>query len=707
MEKKERTAQVEKELIQCLVMLTQSWNLPIETNELRNIKATSSANLMKEVSHILQIRVKNIDLSIEELLTFQGPLLIQGKDGSYRVLGMKDERRIVTFLPGENPFVSNWEMFESFWSGKAWQIVPRITWRNLLIRYNVTWFTNVILHYKRFLYESLTASFFLQLFGLLTPLFTQVILDKVIPNHGIATLDMLALLLVFLYFFQALMGFLRTYLLTHTTNKFDVILGTRIFRQMLSLPLPYFENRRVGDTLMRIGALSTVRQFLTGTALTLTLDAFFSIVFILVLFSYSVSLSLIILALLPIFFLINYYATPIFKQRLEAVWEAANENNSFIVEAVSGMHTVKSLALEPQFNQKWEQLLGKYVTRTFDSAVFNIGIGGATQAVQMISGFTVLWFGGNMVMRGEMTLGQLIAFQMLTAQVVTPMMHLVTSWQSFQQAGLSMERLGDIINTRPEPVLMPMRNQGKPLQGQIDLEQVSFRYRPDHEPVLRDITVSIAPGQRIGIVGRSGSGKSTFTKLIQKMYLPEAGSIRIDGVSLQEVEPQWLRPQIGVVMQENYLFNGTVRENIALSNPSAPMEAVIVAAQMAGAHEFILELSEGYDTKVGEKGASLSGGQRQRIAIARALLTNPRILIFDEATSALDYESETIIMEHLEQICAGRTMMMIAHRLSTVRACDCILVIDKGRLVEQGSHEELVEKKGLYYHLYQQQEGSI
>ncbi|WP_319402154.1 peptidase domain-containing ABC transporter [uncultured Anaeromusa sp.] len=655
----------------------------------------------------LHLRVRPLPLEMVQKEQAPSPAIVKLRDGRYVLLGRSNPKQVLIFYPEEDkPTLTPWEDVQEQWSGPLFVLEKKFSFEDLARQFNFSWFLPVLKHYKPLFRDVVIASFFLQVFGILMPLFTQVIIDKVIGSNGIATLDMLALGLVAACLFQAAMGILRTYLLTHTTNKIDVILGARLFRHVLALPLPYFETRRVGDTLMRMGAMNSIREFLTGSALTALLDVLFIFVFLFVMFYYSVPLSFLALLAIPVYLAQNILATPVYQRKLQEVWTAEAANKSFLVEAITGIHTIKSMALEPQFNHRWEGLLARYVQTTFNNGVFNMLLNSNGQLIDKVAGFAVLGYGGYLVMQGQLTLGQLIAFQMLSGQVAAPLQRVVSLWQTVQQAILSMERLGDILHTRPENIRPSKEtlSQGV-LQGNIALQNITFRYRPDMDPVLKEVSLEIAAGSRVGIVGRSGSGKSTLTKLIQGLYQPEAGSIHIDGVQMAEVDPVWLRRQVGVVLQENFLFNGSVRENIAAAAPSAPMEAIIQVAQLAGAHEFILELPEGYDTKVGERGTALSGGQRQRLAIARALLTNPRVLIFDEATSALDYESERIVMQHLDGIAAQRTMVMIAHRLSTVRHCDCIVVVDKGRIVEQGTHEELIALQGLYYQLLLQQEG--
>lgn len=641
----------------------------------------------------------------EELREVPTPAVIRFKSGLYAMLGMNSDASVFFYDPARGkPVAMPRATFLKVWSGEVMVLKPKLTLREFARRYNLAWFYSVILHFRRFFGEVILASFFLQAMGILMPLFTQVVIDKVVGNQGMSTLTVLGISMVILVAVQSVLSGLRTYLLNHTTNKLDAILGTRLFRHLISLPVPYYEHRRVGDTLMRVGALGSVREFLTGTTLTSILDALFSVVFIAVMLYYSVPLTLIALVIIPLYLLQTLWAYPIYQKKIEAVWRTGSARQSFLVEAVTGMQTIKALAIEPQFNRKWERLINRFVQTNFDNASFNLLVGSGNAVIQTISTLVILWYGGYMVMDGRFTLGQLIAFQMIAAQAIGPLTKLLTIWPQVQQTFLALDRLGDILNSSIEPVLRPRPGQQPVLRGDISVEGMSFRYRLDLPPAIDQVSFAVKAGEKIGIVGRSGSGKSTLASLIQKLYLPDEGRIMIDGQDIRQVDYPWLRRQMGVVMQESYLFDGSIRDNIAAGRPTASMAEVMQAARLAGAHEFILELDEGYDTRVGERGAGLSGGQRQRIAIARALLTNPRILIFDEATSALDYESERIVMKNIEAIGGERTMLIIAHRLTTVAHCDRILVVDHGHIAEQGTHEELIALGGIYKNLYKQQE---
>lgn len=637
------------------------------------------------------------------------PVIVEMKDGGFAVLGgVKTQQVLLLRPPNEAPEVLDIADFETFWTGRIILAATRFNPAALDGVFDLRWFLSAIRKYKGIFSEVLLASFILQLLALVTPMFFQVVVDKVLVHRTLNTLEILGLGIVLVALFEFILGTLRTHVLSHTTNRIDVELGARLYDHLLALPMSYFGVRRVGDSVSRVRELEHIRDFLTGSALTVVLDLFFTGIFIAVMFWYSATLTWIVLASFPVFIAISAIASPIFHRRLNEKFNLGAENQSFLVESVTGIETLKAMAVEPQMRQKWDEQLAAYVTASFRVLkLANV----ASQLVQLTSKIclaAVLFYGAWEVIEGRLTIGELVAINMLTSRVIDPVLRLAQIWQDFQQTRISAQRLGDILNTPREVSTNAISRSSLPdIQGEIRFDDVSFRYRPDGQLILTDITLTIPPGQVIGVVGASGSGKSTLAKLVQRMYVPAKGRILIDGIDLHLVDTAWLRRQIGIVLQENVLFNRSVRDNIALADPAMDMNGVIHASTLAGAHAFILELPEGYDTIIGERGASLSGGQRQRIAIARALATNPRILIFDEATSALDYESEHIIQENMRQIVSGRTVLIIAHRLSTVRGADRIITVENGRIVEDGSHDDLVRLNGRYAKLHRLQGGMV
>ena len=573
---------------------------------------------------------------------------------------------------------------------------------NSKIKFGFGWFYKRMLNYKRIVFEVLIASFIMQLFGLVTPLFTQVVLDKVLTHHSISTLRVIAIAFLATIVFELLLSLSRNYIFAHTTTKIDAKLGSELFSHLALLPMTYFENRKVGNIIARVRELDSIRDFIANKSVTVILDLLFSFVFVLMMLLYSVKLTLIAIFFVTIIALIYFFITPILRKRLEDKFQMGAASNSYLVEAVTGMQTVKSLAIEGSMQREWENYLGNYVKSSFNlSNLSNVASGFATCLQKMMT-LSILYFGVGEVIKGNLSVGQLIAFQMFAGQFSSPVMRLVSLWNEFQQALLSVDRLGDILNTPTEQITnkpITLNN----IQGDIKFDNVSFKYTPSSNLVLKNINLHITPNKSIGIVGRSGSGKSTITKLIERLYLQNEGAIYIDGIDIRHLNPYILRQNIGVVLQESYLFSGSIKDNISFASPGASMEDIIRVSQIAGANEFIATLDKGYDTAVGERGSSLSGGQKQRIAIARALINNPKILIFDEATSALDYESESIITQNLSQIKQNKTFIIIAHRLSTVRNCDEIIVMDQGEIKERGTHEELIKLNGYYKNLYDKQ----
>ena len=694
----------------CLVLLLRFFGMPGDVESIRHEFGQSATPL--ETKDIIRaarkigLKSRPIKSNWDRLQKTSLPAIAKLKDDQFIILGQITEDKILVQEPGINrPITLTRKEFEQKWDGDVILATRRVPLLGKGGKFDITWFLPVLLRYKKIFSEVLVASFFLQIFALVSPLFFMVVIDKVLVHRGLTTLDVLVFGLIVVSIFEVFLGLLRTYIFSHTTNRVDVELGAKLFDHLLKLPLAYFQARRTGESIARVRELENIRNFITGSSLTLVIDLFFTFVFFIVMYIFAPTLTYIVLASIPFYVVLSVVITPILRRRLEEKFQRGAVNQAFLVESISGVETLKAMAVEPQMQRRWEDQLAGYVGASFKTShLSNI----AGQSAQLISKLTLaltLYFGALLVVGGEMTVGQLVGFNMLSQRVIGPILRLANLWQDFQQARISVERLGDILNTPTEPRQSMNRATLPEIQGQVDLEGITFRYQPDTPEVLRRVNLKISPGEVIGIVGPSGSGKSTLTKLIQRLYIPESGRILVDGVDLAMVDTTWLRRQIGVVLQENILFNRSVRENIALSDPSISMDRILAAAKLAGAHEFILELAEGYDTEVGERGSTVSGGQRQRIAIARALVTNPRILIFDEATSALDYESETAIQRNMRDICKGRTVIIIAHRLSAVRNANRIITVEAGEIVEEGTHDELLAKNGRYARLYSLQSG--
>ncbi len=634
----------------------------------------------------------------ERLDTVPLPALLEYRDGSFVLLGRRLEDGTYRIVDARSRTASHEAPGDvlRLWTGGIILVARRASLDSAARAFGLSWFTPLIRRYRMPLANVLLASLLVQLCALVAPIFVQITIDKVLVHKGYSTLTMVAVGLAVLGLFQVLLQFVRSYILAHTTSRIDVELGARLFEHILRLPLGYFETRAAGQTIERARELETVRAFLTGQALTAAIDIPFTILFVAVLFVYSPTLATIVVLSLPAYVAIAVVLRPILRDQTIERFNRGALSNQFMIESIIGIQTVKALAIEPLLRLQWEDRLAAYVRTSF-SVVVLAGLGqNAIQYVSKLTTALVLFFGAYAVINGEMTVGSLIAFNMIMGQVTGPILRLSQLWQDFQQVKVSIDRLGDILNAAPEA-----RGGGltylPTIKGRITVSNVTFRYGPASPEILKDVSLDIPAGQVVGIVGPSGSGKSTFTKLLQRMYLPEKGQIFIDGTDIAQVDPASLRRQIGVVLQENLLFNRTVFDNIALGNPGMSRAQAAAIARLAGADAFIAKLPLGYDTVIEERGANLSGGQRQRLAIARALATNPRILIFDEATSALDYESERVIQENMRRIVQGRTVLVIAHRLAAVRGCDRIVAVEDGRIIEDGSHHELLAKPASLY----------
>jgi subfamily B ATP-binding cassette protein HlyB/CyaB len=698
----------------CFILLAKFLGVPADPEQIAHERGKGAQHYSLEdlsrTAKRLGLNARIRKSGLEALRTLPLPAIADLLDGEAIILlKVEDDalnpRLLVQRGHAERPEVWTSEQMAERFAGRLLLMTTRERMAGATRPFDISWFIPALVKYRKPLRDVLIASFFLQLMGLVSPIFFQLVIDKVLVHQSITTLDVLAFGLAVVLIWETLLSGLRNWLFAHSTNRVDAELSSRMFRHLVNLPLSYFEARRVGDSVARVRELERIREFLTSNAVTVVIDLFFTIVFFVVMYLYSPMLTLIVLISIPIYAAISIFITPTLRARLDEKFQRGAENQAFLVESVTGIATLKAMAVEPQMRERWEKQFAGYTQTGF--AVTKLANWGShlIQVVSKLTTVTILYFGAKAVIAGDLSVGSLVAFNMLAGRVASPVLRLSQLWQDFQQVRISVDRLGDVLNAPAEPEHNPTRASLPPIKGRIEFDKVRFRYRPDAPEALRGVSLAISAGEMLGIVGPSGSGKSTLTKLVQRLYIPEQGRVMVDGVDLALVDPAWLRRQIGVVLQENILFNRSVRENIALADPTRPMEAVLAAAELAGAHDFVLALSHGYDTIIDERGANLSGGQRQRIAIARALIGDPRILILDEATSALDAESEEIIQTNLRQIAHGRTVIIIAHRLSAVRQCHRIVTVEAGEITEEGNHEQLLARGGRYAQLYMKQMG--
>nr|WP_313425194.1 type I secretion system permease/ATPase [Brevundimonas diminuta] len=691
--------------LSCLATLLAFHQIPSDQAQLRHAlghgRPADDTDLVL-LAKRMEAKARAVTLELEGLERAPLPAIGKDRSGDYFIIGAIRDGQVLIQRPGAAPTALALPEFEQMWSGRAILVTTRLSVA-AQTKFDVTWFIPALVKYRWMLGDVLAASLALQLFALATPMIFQVVIDKVLVHQGLTTLDVLAIGLITVVVFESFLGGLRAYVFSHTTSRVDVELGAKLYRHLLNLPLAYFESRRVGDTIARVRELETIREFLTSSSVTLFVDLLFTVIFLVVMWFYSPLLFAIVAGTIVLYAIICFIITPPLRRRIEERFQRGAESQAFLVESVTGVQTLKAAAVEPQMQNRWERLLAAYVKAGFKAAKLNIWGGQAIQLVSTISTALILYVGAKLVIGGNLTVGELVAFNMLAGRVAEPVLRLAGLWQQFQEARVGVDRLGDVLNAPTETQFSATRSALPQIKGAIAFDDVTFRYNPGGREVLRRVSLEVKPGEVLGIVGPSGSGKSTLTKLVQRLYVPEGGRVMVDGTDLSLVDPAWLRRQVGVVLQENLLFNRSVRDNIALADPGMSTERVMAAATLAGAHDFILELSEAYDTQIEERGSNLSGGQRQRIAIARALVTNPRILILDEATSALDAESEAIIHRNMRAIAKGRTVMIIAHRLSAIRMADRIITMENGEITEVGTHEALMAANGRYAQLWRTQ----
>ena len=695
--------------VACFQMISQYFGMPfrkeviqrVVTEELRRSESLSLpicgaiTELMGLTSQL--VRIPNFSftqLNVPVIIRWQGYLTVVYEISDKQIVLVVPEQGLVRCKPKD--FLDTWEQEGEVLLLQRSKETPQE-------RFGLRWFVPELTKHRRVLIEVFIASFFVQLFGLANPLMIQVIIDKVIVQNSQDTLQVLGVFLLVIALFEAILSTLRTYLFVDTTNRIDMSLGAEIIDHLLRLPLRYFEKRPVGEISTRVNELENIRQFMTGTALTVVLDALFSVVYIIVMIIYSPILTLVALGIVPLFIILTLVFSPLIRRQLRAKAERNAETQSYLVEVMSGIQTVKAQNIELRSRWQWQDRYARYMGAGFKTVVTSTLASSTSHFLNQLSGLLVLWVGAYLVLQGDLTLGQLIAFRIIAGYVTSPVLRLTQLWQNFQETALSLERLADIVDTPQESEKDRFNIPMPEVSGAVKFENVSFRFKPSGPLNLNNINLTFPAGTFVAVVGQSGAGKSTLTKLLSRLYEPEGGRILLDSYDISKVELYSLRRQIGVVPQETLLFDGTVQENIALTNPDASTEDIIGAARTAAAHEFIMSLPNGYNTRVGERGSALSGGQRQRIAIARSVLQRPRILVLDEATSALDYTTEQQVCLNLGEAFRDHTVFFITHRLSSVRSADVIVMMDGGTVVEQGTHEELMALKGRYYYLYQQQ----
>ena len=620
------------------------------------------------------------------------PVLLRFASGECLLITERTGATVQVFDPiTESQYPVELIILEQKFSGQCFRFTRKFGPSDIFRMFNLDFFLRPVRKYRMRFWEIIIASIFLQLIAAFTPLATQVVIDKIMPNRGFSSLAIIIILLLMLMIFQSLLSYVRQYIYSHTAAKADLILGASIYRKLLSLPFNYFEKRRTGDTVLRINSLSGVREFLTGPALTALIDTTFAIIFLIIIYSISPLLTLITLIFFPIQGIITLRSIPLLRRKLEKYWVAEADINAFAVETITGIRAIKSFSGEKLFARGWEKLIANVGASGYEMGISSVVLANTANFAQKLAGMAILWTGALLVINGDISVGQLVAVQMLAQSAGNPLANLFALWPQFQQAAIAAERIGDIL---AEPSEQPGKTATRLIDGTIEFEDISFSYA-GKAPIFENFNLKIADGERLAIIGKSGSGKSTLAKLIQGIYRPSSGIIRIGGKDINDIPPELLRSHATAVLQDNYIFQGTAIENIALSG-SRRLEEIVKVAEISGADEFLRQLPQKYASELGEQGANLSGGQRQRLAIARALLQNGKIIIFDEATSALDSISEKLFESKFNAICADKTAIIITHRLSSVKDCDRIIVLDGGKIAESGSHVQLWNQGGIY-----------
>ena len=701
------------EILACFQMLGKLLKLPFRRDSIEKVVRdslrrgqTPNLQLLGQLGAGLGLHVVGAKLPSSMGLRMQTPALVNYQDGfALAVESTAAGLRLASPKHGW-VLVPEDKLDEAYPEGIAALLMDR-TSNTAEQRFGFEWFIPALRRHKDVLIQVLLASFVVQLFTLANPLLIQVIIDKVINQRSLDTLQVLGAALVIVTLLEGVLGSLKTFLFQETTNRIDLRLGGEVIDHLLRLPLGYFDKRPVGELGTRVAELEKIRNFLTGQALTTILDAAFSVIYIVVMAVYSWVLTIVALFVVPIQILITLLGAPLFRRQYRQAAQENAKTQSHLVEVLSGIQTVKAQNVEVVSRWKWQDYYHRYISRTFEKTITGVALTQTSQVLQKLSQLLVLWAGASMVLEGNLTLGQLIAFRIISGYVTQPLLRLSSIWQNLQELRVSFERLADVVDTPQESneddkskIPLP------PIHGDVKFENVGFRFAPNKPEVLKRINLNIPSGTFVGVVGQSGSGKSTLMKLLPRLYSPNEGRITIDNYDINKVELYSLRRQIGIVPQDPLLFSGSVSDNIALTDTDATSDSIVHAATIACAHDFVMDLAEGYSTNVGERGSALSGGQRQRLSIARTLMSNPKLLVRDEATSALDYDTERRVCDNLRTCLSGCTVFFITHRLSTIRRADRIVMMHEGAVVEQGTHDELMEIRGRYYALYRQQEAN-
>jgi ATP-binding cassette, subfamily B, bacterial HlyB/CyaB len=670
----------------------------------------ASLQLCAAIADVLGLMGRLMDIPASQICRLHSPAIIPWQD-SYAVIYQASEKQIVLGTPQAGVQKLRSDQFIKLLGNpqKPIQVLLLQETKNVQYqKFGLGWFLPYLMPEARILIEVLVASFFVQILGLANPLLVQVIIDQVLGQKSTNTLQIFGILLIGVTFFESLLTSIRSIAFANATNRIDLALAAKIIDHLFHLPLSYFDRRAVGELSTRVAEIDRIRQFFTNTALTTILDAVFSIVYIVVMVLYSPLLTLVALSTIPLFVILSVVVSPIVRRQLQVKAECNAKNQSYLVETLGGIYTVKAQSMERRSRNQWQTFYDRYVAASFRSTITFTIASASSNFLNQLASLLVLWVGASLVLDHQLTLGQLIAFRIIAGYVTSPLLRLLTIWQNFQETALSIDRLSDIVDSPLEVAAENRFNIPMPLiRGKVTYEDLTFQFTNHGQPQLNRLNLNVDPGSFIGIVGQSGSGKSTLMKLLPRLYEPNQGRITIDNYDISKVELSSLRAQIGIVSQDSLLFEGSVQDNIAINYPDATTAEIIQAAQLAVAHDFIMTLPHGYNTRVGERGANLSGGQQQRLAIARTILQRPRLLILDEATSALDYDTERQVYQNLINNFRGITIFCITHRLRTIQDADQILVMDKGILAEVGTHEELLQKRGLYYCLSHDQTVSI